>query len=42
MGGLQQFLRERGIEAVNRRGSLVLRDRPDGKGMRSERLGLAV
>ena len=41
MGGLQRFLRERGIEAVNRRGSLVLRDRPDGKGMRSERLGLA-
>ena len=34
-------MRERGIEAVNRRGSLVLRDRPDGKGMRSERLGLA-
>ena len=41
MGGLQRFLRERGIEAVNRRGSLVLRDRPGGKGMRSERLGLA-
>ena len=40
-GGLQRFLRERGIEAVNRRGSLVLRDRPGGKGMRSERLGLA-